>query len=197
MGDIRYHTLIFTERNRQRPTRITILPARRSPVLPLVVLGLILLATGCATGRITGDSYVDEFKGFRMPLPPRDWQPVPVEGADIAFRRTGGAGTMGVHADCRDPEAGPLRAVARHLFFGLRALRILEQQPLSVDRTEALRTVIIGELRGEPVQVESVEIRRPGCLYDLILTAPPAEFAADRPAFERLVGGWTLLPRRP
>ena len=84
--------------------------------------------------------------------------------------------------------------MARHLFFGLKGHRTLEQGPVALDGAEALRTVVQGSLEERSVVVDSVVVRRGTCVYDLVLAAPPEAYPALRPDLDRMVAGWAALP---
>jgi len=48
-----------------------------------------------------------------------------------------------------------------------------------------------------PMQVRSVVIRRKGCLYDLLLVAPPETFGAQDTDFDHFLKGWQFLSDSP
>lgn len=160
------------------------------------LLGMVALAAGCATGRIVGDTYRDSGAGFQVRLPRGGWQLRSLDGAALTFawpeRRAG----MALRVDCYSPEAGPLRWVARHLFFGLQEARILGQETLRLHGGAAAAIRLRARLDERPVEVEGVTFRRSGCLYDFIYVAPPATFPQGRADFETFVQSWTPLQER-
>ena len=104
---------------------------------------------------------------------------------------------MAVSASCPEQEKGPLSAVARHVFFGLRQVEWLRQGPIMLDGVAGLETVVRGKVEGVPVQVRSVVIRQKGCLYDLLFVAPPATFEARGADFDALLTGWQFFSDTP
>lgn len=156
-----------------------------------------LLPLACTAGGVVGDRYLDGTKGFEIPLPPPAWTAAQFPGTDIAFRRAGSPATIGVHAECKDPEQGPLRALARHLFFGLKGKRLVEEEGFTLNGSEAYRMLLDGELDGEPVRLEGYVVRHGGCVTDLVYVAAPAAFAGGRADFERMVRGWQPVKRTP
>ena len=159
-------------------------------------LGAALLAwslASCAPGRVVDGAYVNRSAGFRVPVPAAPWAPVSLPDVDIAFQHPGTAATIAVFSECDGAARGPLRVLARRLLFGLRS-EVVEQSPVALDGAEALRTVARGTLDSRPVVVESLVVRRGGCVYDMVLTAAPGDYPVLRPDFDRLTAGWRPLP---
>jgi hypothetical protein len=101
---------------------------------------------------------------------------------------------MAAFSSCEGPQRAPLRVLARRLFFGLKEREVVEQEPISLDGAEALRTVVRADQDGTPVIVESVVVRRGACVYNMVLAAPPADYPPLRPDFDRMAAGWKPLP---
>lgn len=159
------------------------------------VLAALLLA-GCGGGRFLNGAYLDEAKGFRVGLP-QGWERVQVEGADLALRPPGGGAALAVAASCPPAEEGEAAVLTRHLFFGLRQRQLLRQEPVTVDGTTGLRTLLSATLNGAPVLVQSVVLRRGKCLYDLLGVAQPEAGAGGEAAFGDLLQRWQFLPGAP
>ncbi len=155
---------------------------------------LAALLAGCAAGRVVDGVYENAATGFRIPVPPAPWLPASIPDVDVAFRRPAAVGTMAAFSSCEGPRRAPLRILARRLFFGLKEREVVEQEPISLDGGEALRTVVRAEQDGTPVVVESVVVRRGACVYNMVLAAPPADYPALRPDFDRMAAGWRALP---
>ncbi len=168
---------------------------KRAPLA--VLLALAAACGGCATGRVVDGVYENSATGFRIPVPPAPWVSVSLPDVDVAFQRPSAAGTIAAFSECGASRRAPLRVLARRLFFGLKERRVLHQEPLALDGAEALRTVIRAEQDGSPVVVESVVARRGACGYDLVLAAPPDDYPALRPDFDRVAAGWRALPPEP
>jgi hypothetical protein len=116
---------------------------------------------------------------------------VDLEGATLAFRLPALTVGMGLRVDCESPEPGPLPAVARHLFFGLRDKQREEREPIVLANADGIRTRLIAQLEGAPVQVDALTVRHQACLYDFLYVAPPANFAQGLKDFDAFVGSWT------
>jgi hypothetical protein len=175
------------------PWRIQGIRTLRMRLLRGLLLGTLLLLAGCATGRITGETYRDFDHGYEVRLPPVTWIPRQLEHATLSFESPQLKAGMALLTDCRTPEPGELLWVARHLFFGLQEKRIHEQESIRLHDAGGIRTRLQARLDEVPVEVEGVTIRRAGCLYDFIYVAPPATFPQGRLDFEGFVKSWTPL----
>ena len=169
------------------------IPPIRMRRLGGILVGLVLLTTGCATGRIVGDMYRDSVHGFQVRLPPSPWHPMSLEGAAVAFASPALEAGMAFRADCCAPEAGDLSSVSRHLFFGLQGTEVQSHETFSLHGTTAMETRVRARLNDRPVDVDGVTFRRAGCLYDFMYVAPPAAFQQGRPDFEAFVQSWTPI----
>lgn len=165
-------------------------------VLAGIVFVCVLLA-GCATQRTVNGFYLNEVKGFRVQVPWTGWEVAESPGVDLTLRDTRSQAHMAVSASCPAGETGPLPSLVRHLFFGLRQVKRLREGCILLDGVRGLETVVTGRWEGTPVQVRSVVVRRQGCLYDLLLVAPPEIFGARSADFDRFLEGWQFLSERP
>jgi hypothetical protein len=162
--------------------------------LALCAAAVALLASGCAPGRVTDGVYTNSATGFRIPIPGAPWTAASIPEVDIAFHHPDG-GTLAAFSECGGTEHGPIRVIARRLFFGLKDQTVLEQHPSSLNGATAVQTVVRGTLDGQAVVVESVVARRGTCVYDVVLAAPPDVYPGRRPDFDRMVSGWEPLQR--
>lgn len=156
-----------------------------------------IVLIGCASGRTLDGFYVDKSKGFRVQLPRNGWQVVESPGADLTVEDSRSRARMAASARCPARETGPLPALARHLFFGLRDMKRVRQEPILLDGVAGLDTEVTGEWEGVPVQVRSVVIRRGACLYDLLFIAPPETFEVQGADFEAFLNSWEFLSDKP
>ncbi len=167
---------------------------RASQAAALAAIAVAALLAGCAAGRVVDGAYENPATGFRIPLPPAPWVQVSIPDVEMAFRHPSAGGTIAAFSSCGEPPRAPLRILARRLLFGLKEREVVKQSPASLDGTEALRTVVRGDLEGTPVVVESVVARRGACVYDLVLAAAAEAYPALRADFERVAAGWRALP---
>jgi hypothetical protein len=161
-----------------------------------ILLGIVSLAAGCATGRIVGGMYRDPEAGFQVRLPRAVWQLQSMDGAALSFASAELQAGMALRVDCHTPESGGLPWVARHLFFGLQDMQIRGRETVRLHDAMAVQTRVRARLDDRPVEVEGVTFRRAGCLYDFIYVAPPAVFPQGRADFEAFVQSWSPLAER-
>jgi hypothetical protein len=144
---------------------------------------------GCAGTRIT-DGVFRSPKGYRVALPPGDWEVARRSRADLEVRhRTEPVGML-VNASCdQPPSKATLEVLARHLLSGLRRRAVVSAEEVSLNGRVARHSILEGRLGedGEPVRVELYVMRDARCVYDLLYVAPPAAFDEWRPGFERFV----------
>lgn len=178
---------------RGRTTRICTIGTR---LVGGLLLGIVSLATGCATGRIVGETYRDSEGGFQVRLPPAAWHIRALDGAALSFASPELRAGLALRVDCSTPEPGELPWVARHLFFGLQDTQNQGRETVRLHDVMAVQTRLRARLDDQPVEVEGVTFRRAGCLYDFIYVAPPAAFPRGRADFESFVQSWTPLAER-
>jgi hypothetical protein len=162
------------------------------------VAALLALAGlgGCATARGGPGPFTVADKGYRVTLP-AGWEPVRSE-ADLALRRRGGEGGLLVHGTCEG--SAPRRSLgvlARHLRFGLRDVERLEEGPVTLGGRPALRVRFRGRLDERPVEVTTVTLTGPRCVYDLAAVAPPGGDPAVAAALAGLADSFTLTGGGP
>jgi hypothetical protein len=119
------------------------------------------------------------------------------EGADLALRDLHSPARMAVVASCPAGEGGPLKALSRHLLFGIRGIRVVREGAILLDGVTGLETRVQGRFEGTPIEVRTVVVRRHGCLYDLFYVAPPEVFETRMIDFDLLIRGWRFLTDRP
>jgi hypothetical protein len=181
--------------NVHRPKGGRIFPNAR-PLDRLAALALAAL-TACAAPRATvvDGALLNEVRGFKVPLLRNGWNQFDMEGVEIAFRAEPGGQVAGVFVSCEGERMLPLKTLARRLFFGIAAKRIVSQEVGSLDGAEAIHTILEGRLTDQDVVVSSYVAKDAECVYDLVYAASPRAFDDRLPEFERFVKGWTFTRR--
>lgn len=177
---------------RRKGGRIS-LNARRLEGIATLIL---LILTACASNHVVDGIFVHEARGFKIPLLREGWQQFEMEGTDLAFRAEPGGQVAALLVNCDGEQPIPLRILARRLFFGIDAKRVITQQPISLNGSEAIHTLLEGQLRDAKVMVSSYITKNDDCTYDLIYVAPPELFQDRLPEFERFVEGWILIDKK-
>ncbi|MEZ4295101.1 MAG: hypothetical protein R3B70_08985 [Polyangiaceae bacterium] len=167
------------------------------PGLPwsaLIAFSAAGLVSGCGAA-FDGTVYRGAGYAFRVPERPASWEPLPAEGAALAFRETSGGAIVAVNGRCgKDGEDVPLRSLTRHLF-----IQFTEQEPsmeevVPFDGREALHTVMKAKLDGVPKAFDVWVMKKDGCVYDLYLISSPDRFDGTVPEFRKFVGGFATVP---
>jgi len=157
---------------------------------------LILFAlTACASHHIVDGFLVDKARGFRIPLLRDGWRQLEVEGTDLAFQAEPDGQVAALFVSCEERQVTPLHVLARHLFFGISLKRVVSQQMITLNGTNAVHTVLWGQLHETDVMVSSYVARDDRCAYDLVYVASPEAFQDRLPEFERFVRGWELTQK--
>src|SRR3972149_10798142 len=115
-------------------------PGLSAAVTRMAFIGGLLTGCAAASGRVVDGVYVDGAKGFRVDLSRSGWQVTQSPGADLALRHADVDASMAVSASCTEQERGSLPALARHVFFGLRQVEWLRQEPIVLDGVAGLET---------------------------------------------------------
>jgi hypothetical protein len=89
-----------------------------------------------------------------------------------------------------------LPVLARHLRFGLRDVRELDQAPVVLAGRPGVRSRFVARLDGVPVAVGAVTLDGGRCVYDLVVVAPPEGLAAVAADFERFAQSFELTGER-
>jgi hypothetical protein len=154
------------------------------------------ILAGCAAGaRRTGEGLVVRDKGYRV-VPPPGWERI-ASKADVALRHpTLEAGLM-AHGTCegKTPRR-TLPVLARHLRFGLRDVQNLEEASVAVAGQHGIRSRFTARLDGVPVAVGAVTLQGRGCVYDLVVVAPPGRLDAAAQDFEHFAESFVVLENR-
>ena len=158
---------------------------------------VLLMLTACASSHVVNDIFVDEARGFKIPLLRDGWQQFEVEGTDLAFRAEPGGQVAALLVSCEGVKPIPLRILARRLFFGISAKRVVTQEPISLNGTDAIHTLLEGRLKDTEVMVSSYVAQDGHCAYDLVYVASPEVFQDRLPEFERFARGWVSTEKGP
>ncbi|MBI3781669.1 MAG: hypothetical protein HY278_11535 [candidate division NC10 bacterium] len=140
--------------------------------------------------------FVDEARGFKVPMLSDGWQRLEAEGVDLAFRAEPGGQVAALFVSCEGQQVIPLRILARRLFFGIVAKQVMAQEPVSLNGTEAIHTLMEGRLKDAEVMVSSYVAQDSDCVYDLVYVAPSTVFQDRLPEFDRFVKGWVFTRKR-
>jgi hypothetical protein len=158
------------------------------------LVALALVAGGCAHhARLAGDTVIGPQTRYRIGPLPRGWTRVDGAG-DVAFHHAGRGAIILASSVCGKERDAPLQVLANTLLMGFGTTRFEGQALVRLDGREALRTRARATLDGVPVHLDALVLKKDGCIYDLVLAAPPGRAAEGEPDFERFVAGFATLP---
>jgi hypothetical protein len=148
-------------------------------------------AVACGSARVLDNGVLNK-GSVRVALGPvpAGWEPLRVEGADLAYRDPshGASVLFDVRCGQKDDDA-PLSVLTGHLILGTTARVVATEETLPFDGREALHTQMRAKLDGVPMQYDIYVMKKDGCVYDLVYVAPPDRFADGAGDFERFARG--------
>lgn len=147
-----------------------------------------IFLTACASGQISDGAYINEAKGFVVQLPLAGWDVETLKEPDLLLRHASRRAGISIHATCgKIPPDRPLEITSRHLFLGIQRKHLLRQERHGAAREETLEVILRGEVERRDLLLHGYTLKRPGCVYDLVLFAAPEDYPAVDGEFEALV----------
>ncbi|WP_437279625.1 hypothetical protein WME90_03430 [Sorangium sp. So ce375] len=177
---------------RRRPTAAG--SAARAPDPRARLLAVAIALAGCGGSSFDGTVYRSADVAFRVPPAPAGWKQIGVSDAAVAYRDEANGATIALNGRCRNEEDIPLVSLTNHLFLHFTEREVLKQEVVPFDGREAMHTVMSAKLDGVPKVFDIWVLKKNGCVYDMLLIADPARYAAGEPAFTRMVRGFSTLP---
>lgn len=144
-----------------------------------------------------GRLFRDPQLSFETGPVPKSWARVELEEAKLAFRDADRAASILVNARCRTrDEDTPLPALVSHLLMGTTERTFELEETIPFDGREARHVRLTARLDGVANRFEVYVLKKDGCIYDLLLVAPPHRFGDSQPSFSAFVRGFRGLGRR-
>jgi hypothetical protein len=154
-------------------------------VLPL----LAFVACGGPSAGFENGVYRGHGVAFGMGDIPSAWHRVDVEDAPLAFRDDHGSSVL-VNVQCNlRADDVPLLALTNQLVMGTTSRETVKDETISLDGRDAYHTVMRAKLDGVALVWDVYVMKKDGCVYDIVLVAPPERFEQGRAAFERFATG--------
>lgn len=176
------------------PVRTRLTP-RPLPLLALVaLLGVPLVA--CGGAHLKDGVYEDARVNYRVSEPSDGWRQVRVASANAAWLHDELGASLLVNSHCEGVQDAPLEALANHLLIGWTEREVLDQRKFELSRREALEQEVSAKLDGVPRRLMLLVLKKDGCVYDVVLSAPPESFSRAKAGYERVAGSLDIGPRR-
>lgn len=157
----------------------------RTALLLLTTIASFLVACG-GGGSLRDGVYRDAEATYRVGELPDAWSRIDFSGNDLAW--TDGAGSViAVNAVCEGHGDPSLEVLTQHLLLGFDERHVIEREPMRIDGRGALRTRANASLDGVPVEMELTLVKKDGCVYDMIYTAPAGRFGVRAADYRQLV----------
>jgi hypothetical protein len=157
---------------------------------------MMLLWACCSTVVVTRQAYRHGRVAYQVGPLTGEWRQVRFGDEDLVFRHRDG-GTIAAKGSCAAGSVPiddlPLAVLTNHLLFGISIRQDHGHTLLTLDGRQALRTHLVGELDGVPIELDLVVMKKDGCIYDLQLIAAPHEFARRQSDFDAFVQGFASV----
>lgn len=142
-------------------------------------LALVLLGAVLARCTLLGGTSDTPKKARNTKLAaPAGWRETDRGDSDEAYQLPSGSiATM--NSDCSRESRAPLDILMKQLLFGLRNVKTLRAEPLTVAGGEALRHSVTATNEGVPFHLELVVVKKQGCIFDFSLVNPKAMTEAE------------------
>jgi hypothetical protein len=161
-----------------------------------IATAIALAASASCAPAFDGHTYRGPGFAFEVPATPVEWRAIDVSGAALAYEIEASGGSVLVSGRCdRDGEDVPLRALVQHLFLRFTEREIHDERTETFDGREAMRVELSAKLDGVERRFVAWVLKKDGCVYDLLLAAPPESFARLAPAFDAWARGFHAQPR--
>lgn len=162
--------------------------------IPGAVLLLVVLA-GCATPYRDG-RFENDHVGYTLGDPGEGWRQLRLPQANVAWYNDQLGAALLVNSHCEAVKDAPLEALTTDLLIGTTEREFLEQKRMPFAGREALETVAAVKLDGVPRRMGLFVLKKDGCVYDVVIDAPPERFEEAIASFRRVRDGLDVGPRR-
>ncbi len=166
--------------------------------IALVIVFAAANAAGCGTpARYMNGTFEDDDVRYGVSEPGDGWRRVQLDQADIAWLQDAMDASLMVNSHCEGVKDAPLEALTNDLLMGMTEREVLAQEKVPWSRREALETVALAKLDGVQRKMAMFVGKKDGCVYDIVMTAPPDRFDAAKSAYDALKSGFEVGPRKP
>jgi hypothetical protein len=121
--------------------------------------------------------------------PGAGWREVREKGIQVAWVSDQHGAVITLHVQCAEQGDSSLEQYTDHMRIDWTAWEVVSQQAMTMLGRDALRTVVDAKLDGVGYRNEFIVVKKSGCLFDMMYSAPPDRFTAGHAAFESVVAG--------
>jgi hypothetical protein len=161
-------------------------------VLACLACGLaISCAGGCGAGgprpRFADGVFRRGALAFRVGELPPPWRRVDARGGDLAWWQPDHDAAIATTGTCGGHGDAPLGVLVNDLLIGSTAREVLLEETIPFDGREARHEVVRVRVDGVPVVYDVYVMKKDGCVYDLVLVAPPRSYDSVADTFVAFV----------
>ena len=115
---------------------------------------------------------------YQISKPSHQWQPIPQNAADYAWRHPSQYATIYAKSNCGSYfEDRSLEDSILSLTRGLHVSKPITQETIRISNRKGMFQVMDSELDGIPLRLGMLVVSKNNCLYDFLLIAPKKFFA--------------------
>ncbi len=164
--------------------------ARQIVVVAASVVG------GCTGGAHTNNRFEDAHVSYTLGAPGEGWREVRLEGTNVVWHHADLAAGILVNSHCEGVGDSPLEGLTNELLMGTTEREVLSQVVKPFSGREALETIATAKLDGVLRKRAMFVLKKDGCVYDVVYDAAPDHFDAGLAAYNNVVAGLDVGPRR-
>ncbi|MCP4502493.1 MAG: hypothetical protein GY822_21285 [Deltaproteobacteria bacterium] len=159
-------------------------------------VGSLVVLSACQSGPpIQNGEFQDEQVHYKIATPGSTWEDISPGEADAAWINESLNAMLMVNSHCSGVDDAPLTALTRHLAFGMTEREWLSEDLVQLSGREALESVLVAKLDGVPRKFMFLVLKKDGCVYDVVLSAPPEDFQKARLGYDRMRKKFSVLER--
>jgi hypothetical protein len=158
-------------------------------------LVLLLACSACPSASFERGVYENDQVRYHVAAIDDGWRQVALEQGNVAYFNQGLEASLLVNSHCKVKDAS-LEGLTQELFFGMTERAVLSEALMPASGREGLETVATAKLDGVERKLATFVVKKDGCVYDVVLDAPPASFDAALPSFRSVRDGLRIEPRK-
>lgn len=131
---------------------------------------------------------------FKVGELPHEWQRQDFEYRAIYFKHQTYPVAIEVDAFCKGSlDDGPLPILSNQLYYGMTKQHRLFRKSIVLDGREAIRTLVSGKMDGVVLHLDTVVVKKHGCLFDFAYISAPEDYDKGVRDFENFYQGFQYI----
>ena len=156
------------------------------------------LVVGCAhSGVFVGGRFEDAHVSYQVGAPGKSWVQVHQPKANVAWYSADFDAVLLANSSCEGVGDSSLESFTNDLLIGTTEREIISQNRDMLAGREILETLSVAKVDGVARQMKILVLKKDGCVYELVLAAPVANFlAAEQDGYAPVRAGFDVAARR-